>query len=249
MPVQLRKWLRLDDLKSQEKYSRQTILTEIGVAGQKDLSNAKVAIIGVGALGTNSAELLTRAGIGNLLLIDPDIIEESNLQRQTLFNEDDVGKSKTITAKEKLEKINSLIKIKTENITLNKNNISILKEFDLILDCTDNLPTRFVINKFCKENKLPWIYAACVKTHGYVMPIMPKQACLNCFLQEVDLDSSCTLGILNTVPSSIAALQSTLAIKIILNQNIESILYYQNLWTQNFKKIKVKINKNCELCT
>lgn len=238
----------MDNLKFQEKYSRQTILPEIGVEGQKLLSQAKVTIIGIGALGTNTAELLTRAGIGSLKLIDPDSIEKSNLHRQTLFREEDVNLNKAKTAKELLKKINSLVRIETKTKLLTEKTINLLENTDLILDCTDNLETRFLINKYCQENNLPWIYAACVKTSGYVMPILPEKACLNCFLKNVNLDSACTIGILNTVPPTIAALQSTLAIKIILKNEIGPYLYYHNLWNQEFKKLKVKINPCCKYC-
>jgi molybdopterin-synthase adenylyltransferase len=229
----------------QEKYSRQIIMKEIGVEGQKKLKRSTVAIVGVGALGTNSAELLARAGVGKIILIDEDIIEQSNLQRQTLFDEEDVGKSKVEVARTKLEKINSLVDIEIYKKTINKNNIDLLKKSDLVLDCTDNLETRFLINKFCQQKK-PWIYAACVKTEGYVMPILPNQPCLGCFLNKVNLDSSCTIGILNSVPSSIAALQTTIAIKLLLNQEVKPILFYYNLWNQEFRKLNVKKNPLCK---
>ncbi len=231
-----------------ERYSRQILLNEIGLTGQELLLQKKVAIIGIGALGTVAAELLVRAGIGNLLLIDQDIIELNNLHRQTLFAEEDLGKSKALAATEKLTKINSSITISAEPIRLNSENIALLKKFDLILDCTDNLATRFIINDFCRKENLPWIYAAAIKTSGYVMPILKNGPCLGCFLQETNLDTCDTVGVLNTVTCSIAALQTTLALKIILGKEVELYLYYYNLWNQEFKKIKINKRKNCETC-
>ena len=111
-----------------ERYSRQTILTEIGVAGQKKIGQAVIAIVGMGALGTGAADLLVRAGIGALILIDRDVVEESNLQRQTLYEEKDVGKSKVVAAKEKMEKINDNSGIKIHAIHLNAGNIEILRK-------------------------------------------------------------------------------------------------------------------------
>lgn len=232
----------------QEKYSRQTIMKEIGFEGQEKLKKSKVAIVGLGALGTNAAELLVRAGVGNLKLIDPDSIENSNLQRQTLFEEKDIGKNKAETAKAKLEKINSLVRITARKITLNKNNLSELKNADLVLDCTDNLETRFLINAFCRKEKLPWIHASCVKTSGYVMPILPKGPCLECFLRQADLDSACTIGILNTLPAMIGALQATLAIRSLVGEKVEPELIYFDAWKMELKRLKVRKNKRCKVC-
>lgn len=234
--------------KTQERYSRQTILKEIGFNGQEKLEKSKIIIIGIGALGTHAAELLVRAGVGNLKLIDPDSVELSNLQRQTLFDEKDLGKNKAETAAKKLRKINSLVKIVSNKIFLDQNNLHELKDADLILDCTDNLETRFQINAFCRKEKIPWIYASCVKTSGYVMPILPDGPCLRCFLRGADLDSACTLGILNTVPASIAAIQATLAIKILVGEKVEPELYYLNLWKTELKRLKVVKNKKCKIC-
>src|SRR3989344_7380553 len=146
---------RCCDMKS-ERYSRQTILPEIGAEGQNKIERAVVAIVGVGALGTVAAELLTRAGIGALILIDRDIVEESNLQRQTLYQEKDVGRSKAVAAKERLIKINSKAKVEIHAIHLNSVSIPVLERAQLVLDCADNLQTRFLINDFCRKNGVPW---------------------------------------------------------------------------------------------
>ena len=228
---------RCCDMKS-ERYSRQTILPEIGAEGQNKIERAVVAIVGVGALGTVAAELLTRAGIGALILIDRDVVEESNLQRQTLYEEKDVGRSKVVAAKEMLERINSKCEIK----------INILKEAHLILDCTDNLHTRFLINDFCKKEQKTWIYGAAIKTSGYVMPILPFGPCLRCFLQEASLETCETAGVLNTITTSIAALQVTLALQIVVGKEIGPLLYHYDVWNTELKKIKVQKNKDCQTC-
>ena len=141
-----------------DRYSRQMLLKEIGEEGQSKLDYKKVVIVGIGALGTVAAELLARAGIGSLRLIDRDVVEESNLQRQILFTEKDVGKSKSVMAAEKLKEINSLIKIESYPLHLDPKNVSLLQDADLVLDCTDNLETRFLINDHCRKEKIPWIY-------------------------------------------------------------------------------------------
>lgn len=234
-------------MEANEKYSRQTLLKEIGER-QEHLQDSAIAIVGLGALGTNCSELLARAGVENLILIDEDVIEESNLQRQTLFMEGDVGKSKVEVAKEKLGKINSRTKITIHNTLLSKENANLLEKSDLILDCTDNLETRFMINKYCQEKNKVWIYSSAVKSSGYVMPIYPDGPCLRCFLREADLDSSCAVGVLNTIISSISSLAVTLAIKILTKQEAPKKLYHYNIWKPELKKLVVKKKEGCKVC-
>ena len=231
-----------------ERYSRQELLAEIGKEGQKVLRNKTVAIIGIGALGTVSSELLARAGIGNLILIDRDIIEESNLQRQTLFAEEDIGKSKTDAAKKQLIKINSAINIASHPIHFNPKNTSLLENADLILDCADNLSARFLINDYCKKNKLPWIYAAVIKTSGQIMPILPEGPCLSCFVKETQTETCSAAGVLNSAVSSISALQTSLAIKILLGKEVLPKLYHYDVWKPELKILSIKKNKECPAC-
>lgn len=231
-----------------ERYSRQTILTEIGKEGQEKIENSIVAIIGMGALGTVAADLLVRAGIGELILVDRDIVEESNLQRQTLYEENDIGRSKAVAAKERLEKINSKLKIEIRALHLNAENITLLDEANIILDCTDNLQTRFVINDYCKKEKKPWIYGAAIRTSGYVMPLLPAGPCLRCFLQEASLETCETAGVLNVITTSIAALQVMLALQILAGKETEPELLHYNIWNQQLKKIKIPKKKDCPSC-
>ncbi len=232
-----------------ERYSRQTILPEIGEEGQEKINRAVVAVIGMGALGTVAVELLVRAGIGKLILIDRDVVEESNLQRQTLYEEKDVGRSKVVAAKERLENINEQIKIEIHAIHLNAEKTGVVRSANLVLDCTDNLQTRFVINDFCKKEKIPWIYAAAVKTSGYVMPILPSGPCLRCFLREASLETCEAAGVLNTITASIAALQVTLALQLLLGKETEPDLLHLNIWDQELKKIKINKRENCPTCS
>ena len=146
------------------RFTPQIIFEKIGPNSQKKIENSVVCIIGLGATGTRSAELLARAGVGKLILIDRDVIEESNLQRQTLFTEKDLYKSKVFVVKSKLEEINSKTKIIAYFKDLNYKNVEDIKG-DLILDCTDNLDTRFLINEFSIKNNIPWISTSKKKLH------------------------------------------------------------------------------------
>ncbi len=234
--------------KSESRYSRQTILEEIGINGQQELEKASIAIIGIGALGTVAAELLARAGIGHLILVDRDIIEETNLQRQLLFTEKDVERSKAVVAAEKITEINSTCKITVHAIHLSSKNIEIINTADLVLDCTDNQQTRFLINDYCKKNKKPWIYAAAIRTEGYIMPTFPDQACLRCFTKEAELETCATAGVLGTTTTTIAALQTTLAIKIILKQPVEQKLLHLDVWNNKFKSLTITQSEKCPPC-
>tara|TARA_Y100000310_G_scaffold146139_1_gene145496 strand:- start:5388 stop:6302 length:915 start_codon:yes stop_codon:yes gene_type:complete len=223
------------------RYSRQELV--IGKDNQRLLESKTVAIVGVGALGSVAAELLVRAGV-NVILIDRDVVEESNLQRQLLFYEEDIGRSKALVAKERLEKINSLVKIDFHAIHLSSKNINILSDVDMILDCTDNLQTRFLINCFCKQYSKKWIYSAAIKNHGYVMPILDN-ACFNCFVKPATLDTCATVGVLNSITTSIAALQVDLCLKWLIG-DVKNVLYYYNL--DSFRKLKVNKREDCAVC-
>lgn len=233
----------------QERYSRQILLPEIAIEGQSKLCQKKIAIVGTGALGSIAAELLARAGVENLMIIDRDCVDESNLQRQTLFTENDIGKSKANLVQEKLQKINLYCKIKAEAVNLSAKNIDFLKGMDLIMDCTDNLETRFLINDFCRKEKIPWIYAAAIKTSGYVMPILPSGPCLSCFLAPASLETCDRVGVLNTITTSIAALQATIALKIFLDKPLKPTLIYYNIWNNTYKQIKIKKKQHCDTCS
>ncbi|HII15025.1 MAG TPA: HesA/MoeB/ThiF family protein [Nanoarchaeota archaeon] len=231
------------------RYSRQTILKEIGEENQKKLQASKVVIVGLGATGSSSAEMLARAGIGTLILIDRDVVELSNLQRQSLFSESDIGKPKAVAARDSLHTINSEIKVDAYPLDLDHDNISIL-DSDLILDCTDNLFTRFLINDYCKQNKKPWIYSAVVGTKGMAMNFLPSsKVCFNCIFSMVEgLDTCSTIGILNTAPSAISAFQATEAIKILTGQKASRDLLHIDVWKQTLEKIKVKTDRKCSVC-
>ena len=236
------------------RYLRQEIFREIGKKGQSKLRKSTVAIVGLGALGGVSAELLARAGIGKLILVDRDIVELSNLQRQSLYDESDVGKPKALAAKEKLNKINSEVEIDFFINDLNFENIGKIidaKNIDLILDCADNLETRFLINDFSIKNNIPFIYSSAVGSKGYVFNIIPDKnsPCLRCFLKEVvQLDTCETFGVLNTITRLISAVQANEAIKALLGKNYEKNLLFFDVWKNEMLKIKVNKNRNCACC-
>ena len=231
-----------------KRYQRQELF--IGKNKQNKLNKSTVAVIGLGALGSFASELLARAGV-NLILVDRDTIELVNLQRQMLFTEKDIGELKAEKAKEHLKKINSNINIKSFTVDLNFENIKTIKKVDLILDCTDNLETRFLLNEFSIKNKIPMIYGAAIRDKGTVMNIIPGKVCFNCIFNGASSNETCdTSGVLNTITSLIATIQVNEAIKIILNKdNIEKNLLFFDIWKNELLKIKINKNKDCICCT
>ncbi len=234
-----------------ERYHRQELLSCIGIKGQNLLRKSKVAIIGIGALGTVVADLLSRAGIGTLLLIDRDIIEPHNLQRQHLFTEHDCFRPKTEQAALHCRSINSTIDIITSSEDLTNETIAMLRGYDLVLDCTDSMETRFLINDFCIKHSIPWIYAGAIATKGRILVIMPNGPCFRCVFSPPppgSLDTCDTAGVLNTITTTIAALQCTEALKILTKQcHVKELLLF-DIWLQDFSKIRVQKNKKCLCC-
>lgn len=242
----------------QDRYSRQVILPNIGEEGQKTLLKSKIAIIGCGALGTVVANNLVRAGVGKISIIDRDFVELNNLQRQILFDEDDIGIPKAVAAAHKLKKVNSDVEIEATVKDLNHMNAEkIIRGMDLILDGTDNMQTRFLINDVCVKSKIPWIYTAAVETYGMMMPIVPgRTPCFRCLLPDVpdpgSLPTCDTVGVLNTIPALIASIESTEAIKILLKEkmatNAESNLIFYDIWSNTLEKVAVIRDKKCRCC-
>jgi molybdopterin/thiamine biosynthesis adenylyltransferase len=232
------------------RYARQILFYGIGETGQKTLREKSAAIVGCGALGCTSANLLVRSGLGYLNIIDRDLIEESNLQRQSLFDEDDIIKNlpKAVAAQNKLEKINPHVKIKSFVTDLNPSNISnTLRDADVIIDGTDNFETRFLINDFCVKNCIPWIYGACIGSVGMTMNIISsKTPCLRCVLEDIPsfgtTETCDTEGIIAPIACLIASVQVAEALKI-LTGNFDVLskgLLKVDLWRNEIKRLHIK---------
>ena len=239
------------------RYLSQIVFPEIGEEGQEKIKNAKVIVIGCGALGCAITNNLVRAGIGKIKIVDRDLVEIGNLQRQILYDEEDVRERipKSIAAKRKLEKINSEVKIEAIVSDVNYKNIEdLIKDCDIVLDGTDNFETRFLINEACVKHEIPWIYGAVIGGAGSTTTIIPeKTPCLRCIIEEIpspgNLPTCDTLGVLNTIPAAIASIQTTEALKIILeNKNLNNDLILIDLWSSSWEKIKIERKKNCPVC-
>lgn len=242
-----------------ERYSRQILFREIGKEGQEKLSNAKVLLVGCGALGASHAEMLARAGVGSLRIVDRDFVEFTNLQRQTLFKESDAADRlpKAAAAEKRIAEINSEIDVEPIVADVNNSNIeSLIDGRDLVIDGTDNFQVRYLINDACIKLGKTWIYGAAVSSYGTTMTIVPGRApCLRCIFEEMpDAGSSptCdTAGVIMPIISSISSIQVTEAIKLLVGDtgSLHGSLIQIDIWRNDWRKIKLSgPNPDCVAC-
>ncbi len=242
-----------------ERYSRQILFTEIGKDGQEKLLNSKVLLIGCGALGASHAEMLARAGVGKLRIVDRDFVEFTNLQRQTLFKESDadVRLPKAIAAKTRIAEINSEIDVEPIITDVNHSNIEgLIRGCDVVLDGTDNFQVRYLLNDACVKHSKAWIYGAAVSSYGTTMTIIPGETpCLRCIFDEMpDAGSSptCdTAGVIMPIVATVAAVQVAEAIKILIGKTEalhRSIMQF-DIWQNDWRKIKLdEPDPECKTC-
>ena len=237
-----------------ERFSRQIVLKDIGVLGQKKIIKAKVLVVGMGGLGCPAAEFLTRAGVGSLGIIDPDVVDLSNIHRQSLFNSEDLKKSKVLAAKKKLKKINPKTDINCYKIKLNKKNcLNIIKKYDFVIDGSDNFETKFLINDFCKKFKKFLVTGAISKFDGHIFTFNFKKMgtpCIRNFFQEEKVFEN-TLnceyeGVLGTVAGIIGIFQANEILKKILSigKDLNGYILILDLLNLNFRKVKLNKFKN-----
>ena len=241
-----------------EKYSRQMLFGRIGSDGQHRLLASRATIVGCGAIGAAAANLLVRAGVGSVKIIDRDFVEPSNLQRQTLFDESDARDAlpKAVAAEQKLRSINSGVVVKGVVADLGPRNVEeLLSECDLILDGTDNFETRFLVNDFAVKSGQPWIYAAAVASYGLTMTIRPNLTpCLACLLESGtshSLEETCdTIGVLGPIVNLVASWQVAEALKLLAGhpEALHGRLISCDVWTGRMQSIRIARNPECRAC-
>jgi adenylyltransferase/sulfurtransferase len=243
------------------RYRRQIRFAPLGEAGQRRLLQSRAVVAGCGALGTVSADLLTRAGVGFLRIVDRDFLEPDNLHRQVLFDERDVAEQlpKAIAAARRLSQINSEIEIEPVVADISASNISALAgDVDVIVDGTDNFETRYLLNDFAVAHDKPWVFGGCVGAEGQTMAILPGDTpCLSCLVPEpppAEAQPTCeTAGVIGPIVSVIASLESAEAIKI-LSGNLEAVnrrLTIVDLWSNQIRTVgvaRLQGETNCPTC-
>ncbi|MBM4430116.1 MAG: thiazole biosynthesis adenylyltransferase ThiF, partial [Chloroflexi bacterium] len=260
-------WLRADTPPAERnermdalaRYARQTILAEVGQAGQHKIACSAAAVVGCGALGTHIANHLVRAGVGRVRIIDRDFVELSNLQRQVLYDEEDAerGLPKAVAAAAGLRRINSTVQVEEVVADVNPDNAEkLLRDVQVVLDGTDNFETRFLINDVCLKLNVPWIYGGAIATYGMVMPIVPHVTpCFRCFVADMPPPGSAptcdTVGVLGTVPAVIAAMQATEALKLLSGNEakLNKDLVFVDLWAGQAQHLDLaKSDSPCPAC-
>ncbi len=237
----------MDDT-SMKRYQRQTMVPELDLEGQQILKKSSVLLIGAGGLGSNSANILTRMGVGTLTIVDDDSVNLSNLHRTTIFTEEDIGKQKSIVLAQYLKKTNSQTNIITHQKQVTPENIhDLIKNIDLILDGTDTMSTRYLINEAAIQQNIPWVYAGLHATNAMIMGIIPqKTPCLNC-ISQTKPEKNDPIPVLGNLPVITAAIQCTEAIKILLGKQPAGLILY-DIWSQKFETLLIQKNPTCTCC-
>jgi molybdopterin/thiamine biosynthesis adenylyltransferase len=231
------------------RYSRQVLFAPIGAAGQERLARARVLVLGCGALGAASAELLCRSGVGMLRLVDRDFVEASNLQRQSLYDEADAAAvlPKAVAAASRLRRINQQCRIEAVVGEARAASIEgMLEGIDLAIDGSDNFPTRHLLNEACCKRSLPWIYGACVAAYGLSMPVLPGETpCLRCLQDQLpgagDSPTCDTAGIIAPIVQLVAGWQVAEALKILVGDRaaVRRELWASDLWAGTFQRLRL----------
>lgn len=241
-----------------DRYSRQVLFSGIGLEGQAALRKTRVAVVGCGALGSVGSEMLARAGVGSLRIVDRDFVELTNLQRQSLFTEADVESStpKAIAAESALKKINSEIEIAGVVQDLDYRNIDeLLEGVDLVLDGADNFEVRYLINDYCVKHRVPWVYGAAVGSYGLGMAVVPGEtSCLRCLFPDAPGPGSSetcdTVGVLASIIHIVSAFQVAQAMRILTGQKPSDGLLTVDVWRDDWRRVSVRgPAESCPCCT
>jgi len=242
------------------RYARQTRLHEIGAEGAARLARGHALIVGVGALGSQLAELLCRAGVRKLTLIDPDVVEWSNLQRQTLYGELDAERRlpKVLAAQERLRQINSGVAVEIHATEFNArflDEVGLAADVDVMLDGLDHFETRLLLNSVAQARGIPYIYGAALGMEGCCLPVLPgRGACLHCLLESpvghLSQATCATAGVLGSTIAHVAAVQFTEAVKILVGrpQDCRREMLYFNLWENTHLNVPVARRPDCPVC-
>ena len=238
-----------------ERYSRQIVLKDIGIQGQKKMSLAKILIVGAGGLGCPAADYLSRAGVGVIGIADFDKVSLSNIHRQSMYHSKDIGKFKVDKLYEKIKKINPYVKINKHKVKISIKNVNqIVNKYDLIIDGTDNFKTKFLLNDASMKFKKYFIPGAISKFDGHVFTFnfkKKKEPCLKCFYQGMPSDEilNCEAeGILGPIAGIVGNIQANEALKIILDigKNLRSNILILNFKDLDFRKVKFQKKRSCE---
>jgi molybdopterin/thiamine biosynthesis adenylyltransferase len=235
------------------RYSRIEKLKHVGPGILRELQESSVAVIGVGGTGSLVTQMLASNGIGKIILVDRDYVEESNLHRQVIFIEDDIGKRKVDAASFRLLDINRSVKVEKIFGTLDSGNaLDIIGRADYVLDCTDNITSRLIMNDACNKLNKPWIFSSALETYGQFKAIVPGiSSCFACFNDSIpDIFPTCAqVGVLSSVPSIISGYVFSTLVRMIAGEERGEFLYHVETWPPSLDRILIKRNDQCRSCS
>jgi molybdopterin-synthase adenylyltransferase len=240
----------------QERYARQLMLEEIGSAGQEQLLASRVLIVGAGGLGSPAAYYLAAAGVGTIGLVDADLVDLSNLQRQILHATADLGRPKVASAGAKLAALNAEVRVITQQLALDEgNSAGIIADYDFVIDATDNFSAKFLINDTCVRLGIPFSHGGVLRFSGQTMTVVPQQSpCYRCIFPEPpppDVASACSRdGILGVLPGVIGVIQATEAIKVLLGigEPLTGRLLTYDALSLRFREVPLRRAPRCPVC-
>lgn len=239
-----------------ERYSRHIILQQIGLEGQELISDARVLIVGAGGLGSPAALYLAAAGVGTIGIVDGDVVDLSNLQRQIAHFSKDVGVAKVVSAAEKMGAINPDVKVVSHQLLLCADNIrGVIGDYDFVIDGTDNFPTKFLVNDACVLEKIPFSHGGILRFDGQTMTVLPgKTACYRCAFRQPpppDAVPTCSqAGVLGAIAGMLGTIQAAEALKFAtgVGELLTNSLLSFNALDMNFRRIPLRRQENCPLC-
>ncbi len=234
------------------RYSRMSALKEIGISGLETLQKSTISIIGMGATGSSAAELFARNGAGKIKIADPDTVDISNLHRQVLYSEEDVGNLKVESAKRKLSAINNSLAVETNAGKIDNTNVDrFCSGSSIIIDGTDNMESRRVLNKYSARSGIPWVFTSAIGTAGQIKLIVPgRSACLQCMGIRFDTpDMRCEdVGVLASAPHMVGSIAWTLAIRYLIRGELKDEIIYLDASLPEIVHIKTQRDRACEVC-
>ncbi|MGQ4554459.1 SAMP-activating enzyme E1 [Halobellus sp. GM3] len=238
-----------------DRYSRHIIMDDIGPEGQKRLLDSRVLVVGAGGLGSPVIQYLAAAGVGVLGVVDDDVVERSNLQRQVIHGDGDVGRPKVESAAAFVENLNPDVAVETYETRLTKANVDeIVPGYDVVVDASDNFPTRYLLNDFCRLEGIPIAHGAIYKFEGQLTTLVPGGPCYRCLFPEAPepgtVPDCATTGVLGVLPGTVGCVQATEAVKLVLDagEPLTGRLLFYDAMEMSFETVPYQRNPDCPVC-
>ncbi|MFD1597972.1 SAMP-activating enzyme E1 [Halobellus rarus] len=238
-----------------DRYSRHIIMDEVGPEGQASLLDSRVLVVGAGGLGAPVIQYLAAAGVGTLGVVDDDVVERSNLQRQVIHGDDDVGRPKVDSAAAFVENLNPDVDVETYETRLTKENVdSVVPGHDVVVDASDNFPTRYLLNDFCRLREIPIAHGAIYKFEGQITTLTPEGPCYRCLFPEAPepgtVPDCATTGVLGVLPGTVGCIQATEAVKLVLDagETLTGRLLFYDAMEMSFETVPYQQNPECPVC-